>query len=633
MYVSINDVVLSSEDYYIDSRTLIFNTAPANGAIIRIYRETTSQRLVSWADASVLKAADMTISQVQQNHLIEEAQDWSRINSVVLEDTEDDEPKWNMQYHRVVNVATPVENGDAVTKGYMESVQGGFVQENTALKNEATKQATNASASASAAKTSETNAKSSETSASNDATLAKKWAEATGSPDGVTGSKSSKTWAGEAANSASAAKTSETNAKSSETKAANSASSASSSASTATTKATAASNSASAAKTSETNAKNSETSAASSASAASASASTAKTEADRATYSPLADIIGKTPNHFKRPSLFTTNKTTITIPKNTQVNIGDKGYISTADVTLQLSNVGAASTRAGKDVYVYACQPSTGTVPVFVLSLNSTVPSGYNANNSRKIGGFHCLCVDVGSISGHKASGYVAGDIIPISAWDLLHRADANNEGMVYIGEIRKWIDIYLSGVESGVLVSKYGATIADGSSSTKYNGELFVEKLALVKKRPLWRNEFMVVAKGSNEGTNITGSTDPGTTGGHKDTAGRRMISNYFLEDCCGALHQWLADTFEFYPGASWSTANFYLSGYSWQEKSVYNPDIDTMKYGSCNGLLRRGLAGGDWDGGSHCGSRCVDCVCFSSDGWSANGCRGACEPRVVNL
>lgn len=630
MYVSVDDIVLSDENYFIDSRTLVFNVAPAKGAIIRIYRETSTQRLVSWADASVLKAADMTISQVQQNHLIEEAQDWSRINSVVLEGAESDDPKWNMQYHRIVNVADPLEDGDAVTKGYMEDVQGGFVQANTALKDEATRQAANASASASTAKGAETNAKNSETQADNSASLAQKWAEGT-PPSG----KSSKAWATEAANSASAASTSAGNAKTSETNAASSASSASSSASTATSKASAASTSASAAKTSETNAKNSETNAGKSASAAAGSASTAKTEADRATYYPMANLIGKTPNYYKRPGLFTLNKTTITIPKNTQVNIGDKGYISTADVTLQLSTAGTAANRAGKDVYLYACQPSdaNSTVPVFVVSLNSTVPSGYTASNSRKIGGFHCLCVAAGTISGHNASGYVAGDAIPISAWDLLHRAASNNEGMVWVEEIRQWVDIYLSGVESGVLVSKYGAVIADGASSTKYNGELFVEKLALVKKRPLWRNEFMVVAKGSNEGTNIANSADPNTTGGHKDTAGRRMISNYFLEDCCGVLYQWLADTFEFYPGATWSTANFYLSGYSWQEKSVYNPDIDTMKYGSCGGLLRRGLAGGNWDLGSSCGSRYVACYNFSSDGWSRFGCRGACEPRVVNL
>lgn len=48
-------------------------------------------------------------------------------------------------------------------------------------------------------------------------------------------------------------------------------------------------------------------------------------------------------------------------------------------------------TRAGKDFYIYACIPASGNVPVIKLSANSTYPSGYTANNSRKIGGFHAM--------------------------------------------------------------------------------------------------------------------------------------------------------------------------------------------------------------------------------------------------
>ena len=67
IHVTINDVEVS--DYSIDSRTIIFETAPSEGAIINIYRSTDTTRLVAWADASVLKASDMTISQVQQLHI------------------------------------------------------------------------------------------------------------------------------------------------------------------------------------------------------------------------------------------------------------------------------------------------------------------------------------------------------------------------------------------------------------------------------------------------------------------------------------------------------------------------------------------------------------------------------------
>jgi hypothetical protein len=67
---------------------------------------------------------------------------------------------------------------------------------------------------------------------------------------------------------------------------------------------------------------------------------------------------------------------------------------------------------------------------------------------------------------------------------------------------------------------------------------------MAAVGKRLLWDNEFSIIAKGSNTRTNISGSSPPPTTGGHVDTAGTRMISVYGIEDCCGALNQWLNDS-----------------------------------------------------------------------------------------
>ncbi|UNF41144.1 hypothetical protein MNL09_03155 [Bartonella krasnovii] len=48
------------------------------------------------------------------------------------------------------------------------------------------------------------------------------------------------------------------------------------------------------------------------------------------------------------------------------------------------------------------------------MSVNATYPDGYTANNSGKIGGFHALCADVGTISGHPLSGYRAGIYYPI---------------------------------------------------------------------------------------------------------------------------------------------------------------------------------------------------------------------------
>ena len=337
---------------------------------------------------------------------------------------------------------------------------------------------------------------------------------------------------------------------------------------------------------------------------------------------------------YNRDELFTPNKTNITIHKNLKINIGGNPYISTIDKVLQLTSLGTLDSLGGKDVYIYACASST-TEPNFVLSLNSTIPSGYTAETSRKIGGFHCLCADVGTIEGHTLSGYLKGYILPLSVWDLLHRPVSDSEGMVYIKEINKWVDIYLCSWSGNSLESKFGAVICDGVSATKFHGEGFSEQFRLISKRPLFRNEFATVAKGSNENTSIQNSTDSNTTGGHIDTVGRRMISNYGLEDCCGVLWQWGEDLFECASaaGISWSNGNFYLSGYSWQNKSVYNSAYDSQTYGSCYGLLRRVLLGAYWDYGANCGSRSAACNAFSSRGDSGCSSRGASEPRLVNL
>jgi hypothetical protein len=297
-----------------------------------------------------------------------------------------------------------------------------------------------------------------------------------------------------------------------------------------------------------------------------------------------------------------------------------------------------ANNRGGRDIYLYVCEPDEeGDSPKFLLSVNSTVPAGYTAASSRKIGGFHCLCASVGTISGHQLSGYVKGDVLPLSVWDLKHRPKSDPEGMVYVAGIGRWYDIYLDSWNGSKLVSKYGGTVADGASSPNWHGEKFAEYIGLVGKQLMFRHEFMVVAKGSNELTNISGSRDYGTSGGHVDTANRRMISNYGLEDCCGFMWQWVNDTHEnylaaggnatTYKGSYWNGTNAYLDGYSWQEIPVYSSSVDPQKYGPSIGLLRRSLVGGYWGAGSLCSSRCVLCSNFSSYVDGSRGARGSSD------
>ena len=329
--------------------------------------------------------------------------------------------------------------------------------------------------------------------------------------------------------------------------------------------------------------------------------------------------IKNNPVYYNRDQLFYSNKTNITIPKNLKINIDGGCYISTINKVLQLSTVDTPQNLAGKDVYIYACKPQdiSSTKPIFVLSLNSTVPTGYTASSSRKIGGFHCLCADVGTIDGHTLSGYVTGDILPASIWDLLHRPKGDSEGLAYDEASECWLSIYQLSWDGTKLVSVYNGVIADGISTKKWHGEAFIEQLMNQKMRLPWRHEFQMAAKGSNEGTGIKNAADPNTTGGHVDSNNRRMISNIGLEDCCGCSWQWAMDL-GFAGGSGWND-------------SVYNSSVDSQRYGQSYGILYRLLLGACWHYGSACGSRSVACSLGSSNVHSHCSARSASEPRVV--
>lgn len=268
-----------------------------------------------------------------------------------------------------------------------------------------------------------------------------------------------------------------------------------------------------------------------------------------------AAIIAALPAHYERdivwalktPYTTAANRYTLLSPSRMTVNIDDAGYYLSAQQEIDLSasaswdtvagtDYTVAANRAGKDFYIYACE-DTGDTPKIVLSANSTTPDGYTASNSRKVGGFHCLCVAVGTIASHSLTDFAAGDVLPASVWDLNHKpAEASPEGMVYDVKSGIWVDIYLASGTGTSTVSVNGGKISDARTWLD-----FVDDGIAVKKRLLKDREFQSIASGSNEETNITGSADPGTTTGHVDTAGRRMISNIGCEDCCGVMWQWL--------------------------------------------------------------------------------------------
>ena len=138
----------TSKDYYFLDKTKVrLKVPPQEGEVLTIRRYTSAtDRVVSFKDASVLKATDLDVSSVQTIHIAEEARDI--LNDALIKDKEDN---WDAKGHRVVNVGDPIGDNDAITlKFYKDDAMGAYQAK---LKAESARDA---------AKVSEVNAKASE---------------------------------------------------------------------------------------------------------------------------------------------------------------------------------------------------------------------------------------------------------------------------------------------------------------------------------------------------------------------------------------------------------------------------------------------------------------------------------------
>lgn len=153
----------TSKDYYFLDKTKVrLKVPPQVGEVLTIRRYTSAtDRVVSFKDASVLKATDLDVSAVQTIHIAEEARDI--INDALIKDKEGN---WDAKANRIVNVGDAVSDGDAVNlKLYKEDAKGAYQSRVEAEKarDRAVEAETNAKESEAKAKVSETNSKMSET--------------------------------------------------------------------------------------------------------------------------------------------------------------------------------------------------------------------------------------------------------------------------------------------------------------------------------------------------------------------------------------------------------------------------------------------------------------------------------------
>lgn len=109
-------------DYTVNDRTVVLKNPTT--LIINIYRETTTGPIVSWEDASVLRAKDMTLQQIQMLHLAEETDDKVQENGMAL----NSEGDWDGRFHKITNVISPdiddPRPNDVMTVYYYDKVKG-----------------------------------------------------------------------------------------------------------------------------------------------------------------------------------------------------------------------------------------------------------------------------------------------------------------------------------------------------------------------------------------------------------------------------------------------------------------------------------------------------------------------------
>ena len=353
----------------------------------------------------------------------------------------------------------------------------------------------------------------------------------------------------------------------------------------------------------------------------------------------ISDIVAPTSQY-----LYASGANEITVIEGCVIAVGGAGIFQTGNTVLNASNldIGAAF-AVGSDYYVYICDSRQDAQDEqYIISLNSTYPSGWNASNSRKIGGFHygrCRKINdnlqpvnsSGAVFGTGWESAVSNGVVPRSVWTLGHRPKCSPEGMVYLGG-GTWVDIYLNSDDGAQgLKSEYNCAPMTGTEGM--NWYTFTERLMKSGKRMPDYSEFCAYAFGSPQGldganTNAwtaTTNTGRGTTGSVVNA-----VSAVGCVDAVGRVWEWLNDLItraehatnaEYHPTAAWG----------WDKKSPLRDNATKYDVGNIYQYYAYSLAaliaGGDWYDGVHAGARAV--YCYDSP-WNVStiiGVRGACD------
>lgn len=348
----------------------------------------------------------------------------------------------------------------------------------------------------------------------------------------------------------------------------------------------------------------------------------------------LSDIVAPV-----REYLYATAAGELTVAADCIIALSGGGVFRTALTHLNAANLDTGSFEVGKDYYVYLCDPGSAGDEVYVISLNSTYPSGYNATNSRKIGGFHygiCRKVDShlqpvnadGTVNGTGWESTVFDGIVPRSVWTLAHRPKCNPEGMVFLRN-NTWVDIYISSDDgANGLKSAYNATPMTGTEGMNWYS--FNERALKSGKRLLTYAEWCAAGYGSPQGLDANNNNAwTATTNTGRQLTGyvANAVSSIGCRDAVGNVWEWLSTMIT-------RAEHAIVAGNGHGTTGAWAYDI-TSPLGAGEGNIYEFydyslvalLGGGAWDAGAGCGPRAVDCYGYP---WSVNshyGVRLGCD------
>lgn len=458
------------KDYTIEENRVNLITLSDREDKVNIYRSTPTDRMVKYVDASILKAHDMNVNELQTLHIMEEQTDYLTAYALFRGDKAN---VWEAGNLRIVNLAAPLEPTDAVNKAYVDEYGVTWNQNVAQMKKQLQDQDNNIAAQLDAQNSkitkqlqdqqtnfnnqlNEQDTSFNERIASHDTELlnkVEKWAQATVSPDNASDTssptgktQSSKSWAlyskdraAAAAASASAAKTSEGNA--------------SNSASTAVAQATASATSATEAKASEDKAKTSEVN-------AKASEVAAAESAKQAAAGQLNSDWNETNANSKA---FIKNKPDVVLKSNLASSISTSSLTVTGETSVPTANEGNSSnTIASTEFVAKSLAKMVDSAPESLNTLNELAKAlGNDPNFATTI--INELAKKLNSNEAND--NFVAKTSIAIEDWRNKAEAPSTNGH----------IPVFKACSKAVTKTPQNGLMLSYGGGSNQYRGQLFL--------------------------------------------------------------------------------------------------------------------------------------------------------------